>query len=53
VTYQGKLVTQKSVTATSSTVAALVPDHTYSVHVAASNSAGTSAEAGLSVKTPR
>jgi hypothetical protein len=53
VTYQGKLVTQKSVTATSSTVSGLVPDHTYTVHVAASNSAGTSAEAGLSVKTPR
>jgi hypothetical protein len=52
-TYQGKLVTQKSVTATSSTVSGLAPDHTYTVHVAASNSAGTSAEAGLSVKTPR
>jgi Fibronectin type III domain len=53
VTYQGKLVTEKSVTATSSTVSGLVPDHTYTFHVAASNSAGSSAEAGLSVKTPR
>ena len=52
-TYQGKLVSQKSVTATSLTVSGLVPDHTYTFHVAASNSVGTSAEAGLSVKTPK
>ena len=52
-TYQGKLVTEKSVTAASATVSGLVPDHTYTFHVAASNPLGSSPEAGLSVKTPR
>lgn len=53
-TYQGKLVQEKSVPGTSTTVSGLAPDRTYTFHVAASNSAGTSAETGgPTVKTSK
>jgi hypothetical protein len=45
-TYQGKLVQEESVPGTSATVSGLAPDRTYTFHLAASNSAGTSAETG-------
>jgi hypothetical protein len=54
VTYQGNEVKTEDVSATTATVTGLDPDHTYTVHVAASNSAGTSAETdGPTVHTPK
>lgn len=54
VTYQGKLVRAEDVSAATATVSGLVPDHTYTFHVAASNSAGMSAESnGPAVHTPK
>lgn len=53
-TYQGKLVQEKSFPGTPATVSGLAPDHTYTFHVAALNSVGTSAETdGPTVKTSR
>jgi hypothetical protein len=53
-TYQGNLVQERSVSGTSVTVSGLAPDRTYTFHVAASNSAGTSAETdGPTVKTSK
>jgi fibronectin type III domain protein len=53
-TYQGRLVKQQTAFTASATVSGLIPDHTYTFHVAASNSAGTSAETnGPAVKTPK
>jgi Fibronectin type III domain len=52
VTYQSNLVWNKTVSGTSVTTGGLTSDHTYTVHVAAINSAGTSSETnGPSVKT--
>lgn len=54
VTYQGKAAKSESVSGTSATISGLTPDHTYTVHVAAVNSAGSSAQTnGPSVKTTR
>jgi len=54
-TYQGKLVgSEHTVNGTSATVSGLHPDHTYTFHVAAAGSGGTSAETnGPAVKTSR
>jgi hypothetical protein len=53
-TYQGKLVQEESVPSAPATVSGLGPDHTYTFHIAASNSAGTSAETdGPTVKTSK
>jgi Fibronectin type III domain len=53
-TYQGSVVKTETVSAASGTVSGLSPDHTYTFHVAASNSIGTSAETnGPSVKTDK
>jgi Fibronectin type III domain len=52
VTYQSNLVWNKTVSGTSVTTGGLTSDHTYTVHVASINSAGTSSETnGPSVKT--
>jgi chitodextrinase len=52
VTYQSALVWSKTVTGTSVAVSGLTADHTYTVHVAAVDSSGTSSETnGPSVKT--
>lgn len=54
VTYQSALQWNKTVSGTSTVVGSLTPDHTYTVHVSASNSAGSSAETnGPSVKTAK
>lgn len=54
VTYQGTLVKVEDFSATTATVTGLDPDHTYTFHVAASNSAGMSAEtSGPTVHTPK
>jgi hypothetical protein len=53
-TYQGNLVKEQTTLTASATVSGLDSDHTYTFHVAASNSAGTSAETnGPSVKTSK
>jgi hypothetical protein len=52
VTYQGAVVFKDTVSGTSVSVSGLTADHTYTTHVAASNSAGSSAETnGPTVKT--
>ena len=54
VTYQGKLVRSGTASGTSRVVNGLSPDHTYTMHVAACNSAGCSSETnGPTVKTPK
>jgi hypothetical protein len=53
-TYQGKLAAEQTTLVASTTVSGLDPDHTYTFHVAASNTAGSSAETdGPTVKTPK
>jgi hypothetical protein len=53
VTYQDKLVRSGTASGTSRVVNGLSPDHTYTMHVAACNSAGCSSETnGPTVKTP-
>jgi hypothetical protein len=53
-TYQGSLVKEQTTFTASVTVSGLRPDHTYTFHVAASNSTGTSAETdGPTVKTSK
>jgi hypothetical protein len=53
-TYQGALVKEQTVPGAAATVAGLRPDHTYTFHVAAANSKGTSAETnGPTVKTAK
>ena len=54
VTYQSKLVTSQNVSGTSATISGLGADHTYTVHVASVNGAGTGAESnGPAIKTTR
>lgn len=54
VTYQGTVVKQVTAAGTSVTVSGLTPNHTYTFHVAAVNSLGTSAETnGPTVQTPK
>lgn len=54
VTYQGKMVKEETSSGTAATVSGLDPDHTYTFHIAAVNSAGMSAETnGPAVRTPR
>jgi hypothetical protein len=54
VTYQGQVVFKDTANSTSVHVTGLQADHTYTTHVAAENSAGTSAETnGPAVKTSR
>jgi len=54
VTYQGNLVKLAAVPGSPGTVSGLTPDHTYTFHIAASNSAGTSVETdGPTVQTPK
>ena len=54
VTYQGKLVSQQTTGGTSVTIGGLGADHTYTIHVAASNASGMSAETnGPSAKTAK
>ncbi|MGH3165995.1 MAG: fibronectin type III domain-containing protein [Trebonia sp.] len=53
-TYQNTAVKVEDVSATTATVSGLDPDHTYTFHIAASNSVGTSAETGgPTVHTPK
>jgi len=54
-TYQGKLVgSEHTVNGTSATISGLHPDHTYTFHIAAVGSGGSSAETnGPAVKTSR
>jgi fibronectin type III domain protein len=53
-TYQGNLVKEQTAFTASATVSGLNSNHTYTFHVAASNSVGTSAETnGPTVKTPK
>ena len=53
VTYQSKLVKQQTSPGTSTTVTGLGADHTYTFHVAAVNSAGTSSETQNAIKTKK
>jgi hypothetical protein len=53
VTYQSQLVKQQAATGTSATISGLTPDHTYGIHVAGVNSAGTGPEGTYDVKTPK
>jgi hypothetical protein len=54
VTYQSAVVADDTTSSTSKAVGGLTSDHTYTIHVAASNSAGTSSETnGPSVKTAK
>ena len=54
VTYQGKEVSQSTVTGTSATISGLGADHTYTFHVAGVNAGGISPETnGPAVKTTR
>ena len=53
-TYQGKDTPTATTSGTSTTLTGLTPDHTYTCHVIAANSAGESPETnGPVVKTPR
>jgi hypothetical protein len=54
VTYQSAVVADEATASTSKAITGLTADHTYTVHVAATNSAGTSSETnGPSVKTSK
>lgn len=54
VTYQDKVVKVEDVSATTATISGLGADHTYTFHIAASNSAGMSPETGgPTVHTPK
>jgi len=53
VTYQSALVSTQQVTGTSATISGLTSDHTYGIHVATVNAAGTGAEGDTDIKTSK